>query len=86
MFKMTTLNIILWKCGGPRYRTRGGKVATVTESNIDARGHLWQGRLDDGSWCEWNKDGTHRDGDTSLDLLGPAESVDEHGLASNRPK
>jgi len=74
------LGVVLWKCGGPRYRTRDGRKAVVTESNvIAATGTLiWQGSVWDPTWrrgyglerCEWHRDGRHLGGDAGLDLVG----------------
>lgn len=58
------MDLILWKCGGPRYRLRNGQVAAVVESNmVIATGqHIWQGRSA-GQFIEWD--------DASLDIVGP---------------
>lgn len=67
------LEIVLWKCGGPRYRTRAGRLAVVLESNVVAKTgrRIWQGRVN-GEWCEWNRDGTHYAGDADPDGNDPA--------------
>jgi hypothetical protein len=62
---------ILWKCGGPYYRTRDGRRAVVLESNIvlSTGQHIWQGRVG-WAWCEWDAEGRHTGGDGALDLTG----------------
>jgi hypothetical protein len=75
---MPALDIILWKCGGPRYRVRDGRLAVVLESNmIMATGeHIWQGRVGT-DFVEWRLDGTHHGGDASLDLIAPVATATE---------
>lgn len=72
---MNPADIVLWKAGGPRYRTRDGRLAVVLESNADGpefRHSFWQGRVG-GEWEEWELDGTHRGGDPALDLVEVAQ-------------
>ncbi len=67
---MAPLTIVLWKSGGPCYRTRDGRRAVVLESNmILATGqHIWQGRVGT-EWVEWAEDGTALNQDHALDLV-----------------
>lgn len=69
------LEIVLFKCGGPYYRTRDGRRAVVLEANVLVCNRslcIWQGRVD-GQWVEWNLDGTNCAGVSALDLLGKWE-------------
>ncbi len=73
------MELVLWKCGGPRYRLRGGGSAVILESNAYIESgrwvRIWQGRLWNGEWREWFEDGRHVGGDALLDLTGEPEST-----------
>lgn len=66
------MQFILYKCGGPRYRTRGGRVALVLETNAEfidgAFVNILQGRIS-GVWTEWDLEGKSRNGDPADDLV-----------------
>ncbi len=68
------MELVLWKCGGPRYRLRGGGSAVVLEGNAEMVGgewvQFWQGRLWNGEWCEWDVGGRNRAGEEKFDLTG----------------
>lgn len=65
------LDLILWKCGGPRYRTRGGELAAIAQFNVIAATgqRIWQGWIGS-DWVEWDMDGRELTGNTSRDLTG----------------
>jgi hypothetical protein len=69
---VTPEELTLWKCGGPRYLTRDGRLAVLLESNAELTGgrwvHFFQGAVADDRRCEWNLDGTARNRGAGCDL------------------
>ena len=68
------MNIVLFREGGPKYKTRNGSVATVLERGYVSDGEggripVLHGRVN-GLWTEWTEDGVCRDGGNGCDIEG----------------